>query len=90
MSKIIPFNNNNEEESCDCPVCDLVEEFTLYLHDSESSAETDEIIRDLVDEAMKLGQKQLLINQLNQNAKLLDFIDGVCDCEECDGSCDLD
>lgn len=78
---VIPFNNEEPEHHCE--TCDLVNEFAMYLKDAESHDEFMEIVIDLVNEAKTLGQKELLIAQVNNNIRILDCLHGLCE-DDCD------
>lgn len=84
--KIVPFKGKDEqpEEQHSCETCDLAFEFMQYAFEVESPEEMFEVMSDLIHEAKKLGQKELLIAQVNQNFNMLDQLDGLdCDCEDC-------
>lgn len=84
--KIVPFKGKDEqpEEQHSCETCDLVWEFMSYVAETETPEELFEVLSGLVNEGKILGQKELLIAQVNQNLNMLDQLDGFdCDCEDC-------
>ena len=47
--KVIPFNKNQETyEECECPSCDLADEYFTYVTDSKSDEEIYQTIRELI------------------------------------------
>lgn len=86
MSKIIPFNNNNEEETCACPTCDLILEFISYVKETKTVDELFDVLSDLVNEAKVLGIKEHLVTEIDSKIQILDHLDGFCECsdDECD------
>lgn len=87
MSKVIQFNNQQSEEQHSCPMCDMIWEFMGYCKEAESEEELFEILSGLTEEAKALGQKELLVSQVNQSMELLDHIYGTCDCD-CEYCCE--
>lgn len=81
---VIPFNNEEEQDYCPCPSCDLINEFIPYVIDAESPQELFEVLNDFLHEAKTLGIKEILTRQINASINLIDSLDGCCDDEECD------
>lgn len=89
MSKIIKFKV--KEESCDCPFCELVEDYIDIVADSESYDELRAILRGLVADTNDLAIYHFVSQEVEQKIQLLDCINGTCGCEdECDLDDDLD
>jgi hypothetical protein len=81
VGKLYKFNNNEDEE-CMCPFCELAQEFTSYIAEAESYEEILNILRDLVAESSKLGLIQYLQQEISHNADLLDHLIYSCNDED--------
>lgn len=73
MSNIIDFNKNNEEH-CECPLCELTNEFLEYAVEAESKEELFDILREMTSEASKLGMLEILQQQIQNNAEFMDSL----------------
>jgi hypothetical protein len=91
MADILKFQNGEQSEQ-PCPCCDLKLEFFQYILEAESKEELLEIVSDLVEEAMVLGKKEMVLTDLRIKSQILDQLEGFsdCDCEICDNSCELE
>lgn len=88
MSEIINFPNGEQEEEC-CPFCTMVELALLDIEGAEDKDEVADILHTLVRYGREAGYRECLVDQLNTNLATLNALEG-CDCDECDGSCEID
>lgn len=101
---VLKFQQN--EENCECPVCNLIESYSEYIQEADSVEELNDIIRELileVEEANyiegykvgytnghKDGYKSALQADIDVKREILAEIEeDECDCECCDGDCEL-
>lgn len=82
MADIVNFPNGNEEECCECPYCDLRNEYLSYFIDCDSVGEMNELLNEVIQEARVLAEKQLLKRMIVQNVEHLEYLEnGCCDKE---------
>lgn len=82
MGEVFEFNSENDDQTCECPTCGLVEEFIEYIVHAESKEQLEEVVRALVMEAKNEGWKEALIADVHMKMEILDDLHGVCDCDE--------
>jgi hypothetical protein len=88
MSKVIQFNNKNQEEqeSC-CEYCDLTLEFMDYAKQCDNEEELFNVMRNFANEVSVVALKQYLEHELSHKVELLDSLTYGCCEDECDGCC---
>jgi hypothetical protein len=86
MSKILKFQ---EDENCECPFCDLINEFLQYSIEADTKDELKDILTGLANEARIVGFRDALEQDVRQK---IAFLEGEsCDCDICDEeNCGLD
>lgn len=82
MGDVFEFNKENEDQNCDCSICNLISEFLEYIIHAESKEQLEEVVRGLVMEAKNEGWKEALIADVNMKMELLDDLHGHCDCDD--------
>jgi hypothetical protein len=75
MAEIYNFNNNEQEEVCECEFCELAHEFIEYVKDCTTDEELFEALRALIGEAGKLQLKDYLMKEIQNNAELIDILE---------------
>lgn len=78
--KVIPFNKNQETyEECECPSCDLADEYFTYVTEAKSDEEIYQTIRDLINEAKILGEKEFAQRDIEDKVSYLHHLDSLVD-----------
>lgn len=78
--KVIPFNKNQETyEECECPSCDLADEYFAYITIAESDEEIYQTIRELINEAKILGEKEFVQRDIEDKVNYLHHLDSLVD-----------
>lgn len=85
MSKLFKFQG---DESCDCPQCKLVEDYTELLLDADSVEELKYFLSLAIDDAVGLGHRQSLISDIANKMDVLDAME-ECDCGGCEECSDV-
>jgi hypothetical protein len=87
MGKLLKFQ---QEEECDCGVCELVEEYSEMIIDCESVEELQGLLRELIIEAKESGRKEYLMADIDFKLDMLNDSDEQDFCAECgsDDECD--
>lgn len=72
-----------DEETCDCPTCKLINEYTGFILDADTKEEVEDLIVEVVNIAKEFGIRYALEANIHNNIQALKSLDGECDCEEC-------
>lgn len=88
MAKIYEFNNNQDNtnetpEVCDCPQCEIIDDYTALLLEAEDADELREFLSWAVEDAVKLGIKRALIADVEHKMSILNDMEECCCEDEC-------
>ncbi len=74
MDKVVKFPKEKPEE-CICDKCQLTDEYLQYIEMTNNNDELKEELRDLVEQAFRLGYRKAIMDDLDNKLELLNHIE---------------
>ncbi|MBM7598108.1 hypothetical protein JOC34_000465 [Virgibacillus halotolerans] len=71
MADIYNFPDDQNDEECDCEACQITEEYFEIVLECETNDEKLAVLRGLFEDAYELGQKDMIIRDIEVKTDLL-------------------